>query len=273
MKASTKHLWFSACVLVLLVGCCLCAADNNARVYRYRGFRGMWAGSSPSSAESLLENFLASWSLDADPFVARVVTPDYDLTKETSPTAVLGKLGNAATVGGDKGRLITVGQQNSALKVAGGVFWVSGWIKQTQAPNGIALTILDKTDFGNGYFARVESDNTVSWAAGNGLTYDSVVSVDPIVLNTWYFFTFQCISGTRISLRLSTESVFGTPVELAFGTFGPNTVRQFRLGGLSDASSHEMLIDEVNMGGKALTESDERWMWNNGVGRTYPFAP
>lgn len=44
MKASMKHLWCVVLALAVLLGCCLCAADNNARVYRYRGFRGIWAG-------------------------------------------------------------------------------------------------------------------------------------------------------------------------------------------------------------------------------------
>lgn len=274
MKASMKHLWFAACALAVLVGCCLCAADNNARVYRYRGFNGIWAGHS-HEGESLLENFFASWSFDADPFVARIITPDYDLTKVTTPIASTGKLGNAARVGSDRGYLTTSGQQNSALKMAGGVFWISCWIKQTQAPNGNSLKLFQKTTLGDnaGYYALVGANNSLSWLVGDGSSFVSITASDPIVIDTWYFLTFQCVSGSKLYLRISTEAAFGTLQEVAFATYSINSANQLVFGSLSDAQSHEMLIDEANMGGKALTESEERWMWNSGVGRTYPFVP
>ena len=213
----------------------------------------------------ILSNLIAGWNFQtfsAGKFAADFGGTNYDLASG-SASAVAGLIGNAASY-------VFFGALpfSPGLNFAGGVFTGCLWLNTPSMPVGDA-DIISNAALSAGYILRISSAGVVTFFAGNGTGYDSVVAGSSIAGNTWYFVAFKVDGAGKLWISLSGTGGYNNFVSANMsGAFVPTTVSVQYNNTRIVANS---LQDTTVFYDRALSDTDLNSIYNNGAGRSLPF--
>lgn len=224
-----------------------------------------------AQGSSLSNHLLVYYKLDSN---SNDSLGNHNLSTVGSISYTTGKISNGLNINNDQNsNYLTVSNHSDFLLNGNKTFTI--WFKSDT--NGNTGMLFTKAGFSSlEYFLQFQIGTNISFAVYDGsLTSVTVTTTDSLSANTWYFCvaifdaTNQIISIQLNNSSKNSESIAG------LSNFDTNT-NNFNLGGDqfygTATSVDNTIIDECAIFNKVLTEPEISYLYNNGVGRTYPLA-
>jgi len=239
---------------------------------------------SPDVPSSLLGNLVSYWKLDTG---LPSNSPD-----EVGGTPVAGGLevSNVAGKIGNAGRIQPSGSGTSSCltgvtalhEFSAGIFTINQWFKMTSDP-GLDVNLISRSNSvippgdNQGYTVSITA-TTRKMFMSVGKTLDIFISSAQTVglnLGQWYMYSaIWNLPANLMTLKVFDESSLLDTVTGVAGVadynFTPGVGLMIATSRFS--SGFIYLFDETGVWNKALSDSEVLSLWNNGLGRTYPFS-
>ena len=230
-------------------------------------------GTSPGTT-----NLLAWWSLDETSGTRQDShTGNYDMSVQGTPSYTTGKKGNAGTVAvvNGAGSYFYYSDSGNALDCpAGSSITVACWVKLNNLPSNNAYPVSRWGSTGDWTLNINSNGALLAQAARSDGTETAQTANSSIASGTWCFCVLKfdhtvgthgtvyasVNNGTPVSAALTTAKIATAGVFLSIGDLGHTTVGY---GNMSGA------VDEVCVYGRALSDDELAWLYNEGAGRAY----
>lgn len=148
------------------------------------------------------------------------------------------------------------------------------WVYLDDA-SGNTHTILSKNATSNREYRlqyEFAADDLEWGVSGNGTSFTLVdAGLSSTVASTWYFVRCWHDAGTNV---IGIQVNLQTPVTTAHSTGSTDGTAGFLIGGDDSGTPTDFMdgrICEVGFWKRLLTTQEHHWLYNNGLGRTYPF--
>lgn len=215
---------------------------------------------------AILDNIAGYWTLDEGSGTRADSVAGNTLTDNNTVTSASGKINLAAQfVAANSEYLSHV--SNASLQVRDESFSIVLWFQATNVTTFQAF-ISKWGGSTNEYRCYVEGSSIKFNVAASG---DAAAGLGTLAINTWYFATavHDSVANT-IQCWINDSAQSSGSVALSGGATAGNS--DFTIGALSTPSNYfDGLIDEVGFWRRALTAADITFLYNNGLGRQYPF--
>jgi concanavalin A-like lectin/glucanase superfamily protein/putative Ig domain-containing protein len=227
------------------------------------------------AASTLLDGLLFSNPLNSHVFLGPYPTAYKDPSLGANAgdivsgdNLVAGKLSNA-------GRFVSSSiagfmSTNGVLNFPAGIFTYAFWLKI----NAVSGTddVLSISPPSSGYILRLAPTGVLTFFIGDGAIFYSVSS-PALSVGAWHHVVITCLSGVEITIRVSTEAVFGVKNTSVAGVLAPAAP----LDAISILDPNpgpndvDMALDELDCWGRVITNAEAQEHWNSGNGIQWPF--
>ena len=190
-----------------------------------------------------------------------------NLTDNNTVTQAAGIQGNAAQCTRANGEYLSIAD-NAALSTGDIDFSIAGWGYLDSL--GVRGTLAAKFD-------SVPKEWQLYVTAANVTTFDVVdageahtgrVTSSTLSASTWYFFVaWHDAAANTVNLQVNNGTLTSTSY-----TFGCNDSTSPFFIGQEENNYWDGRVDEVAFWKRVLTSDERSYLWNNGLGRTYPLT-
>jgi hypothetical protein len=278
-------------LFALLLSCSVCVAQGQT-FGQSAAFKQVARPNTASIVDvsSLYTNLVAYWTFETALSLTDSTGNGYTLSNVGGIANTNGCTGNAVYFTNNVSQRLTRADSDNWSAIGGNSITLAGWVYQKSIGTWHLITKFNGSTSGTEWAVNAASSTTdgalVFMVYTNSTSTAAVIndgkssgSGANFVINKWYFICAE-IDATNLvaKLRYGTETNLSDwKTSATFGGFGPagmgtNTTTQLYLGMSANFdNAFDGRLDEWGVWRRRLTDLEVTNLWNNGIGRTYPF--